>query len=387
MLRTPTAPSLSRLFFSFLRLGLTAFGGPAMVAYIRKMVVEQDGWLQEEEFKDGVALCQVIPGATAMQTTAWVGLKLRGVPGAAACFLGFGLPAFCLMLALAALYTATREIPAVVSAFSGLQAIIVAVVANATWSFGKTTLKKWGHVLIAVLSAVLFFLDVHPLLVVLAAVCAGLVFLKPSASQEEIQPSTIPSTWKSVLGILGIYALGVAALFLFRRDLFDLSLLLFRIDLTAFGGGFASVPLMYHEIVNVRGWLDSQTLMDGIALGQVTPGPIVITATFVGYLVAGLPGGVVATISIFLPSFLMVTGMAPYFEQLRHSSIFQKAVTGVLFGFVGLLASVTLKFALEVEWELAHALLCLASLVALLLKVDILWVFLAGAALSIFLFR
>jgi chromate transporter len=234
---------------------------------------------------------------------------------------------------------------------------------------------------------VLFFLDVHPLLVVLAAACAGLLLVKLSTNQVEKHPAAPSSTWKFVLGILTIYGLALLILYLVRRDLFDLSLLLFRIDLTAFGGGFASVPLMYHEIVNVHGWLDSQTLMDGIALGQITPGPIVITATFVGYLVAGLVGGVVATISIFLPSFLMVTGIAPYFERLRSSVLFQKAVAGVLCGFVGLLASVTLKFGLDIHWDLAHALLSLASLVALLLKVDILWVFLAGTTLSIFLFR
>jgi chromate transporter len=177
------------------------------------------------------------------------------------------------------------------------------------------------------------------------------------------------------------------SLFFFRKNLFDLSLLMFRIDLTAFGGGFASVPLMYHEIVDVRAWLDSQTLMNGIVLGQVTPGPIVITATFVGYLLDGLPGAVIATVSIFLPSFLLVVGIAPYFERLRASPLFQKVVTGVLCCFVGLLATVTIRFALNVQWDLAHALLSAAALAALLLKVDILWVVLFGTILSIALIR
>jgi len=136
---TTSRPSLFELFRSFFRLGLTAFGGPSMVAYIRKMSVEQKGWLDNETFNQGVALCQMIPGATAMQSTAFVGLRSRGVRGAAVCFIGFGLPAFLIMMLVAAGYIYARNLPAVISAFSGLQAIIVALVANATLSFGKTT--------------------------------------------------------------------------------------------------------------------------------------------------------------------------------------------------------------------------------------------------------
>ncbi len=381
-------PSLLQLFFAFLRLGLTAFGGPAMVAYIRKLSVERKGWLSADDFKNGAALCQVIPGATAMQTAAYVGLKARGVPGAAVCFLGFGLPAFALMLAFAALYVSTRTLPAVASAFSGLQAIIVAVIANAALAFGKKTLKKWVHWLIAALSALLFYLNLHPLLVLALAALAGLLLLKPDPGVGKSSPPVYSSSSPlPLLGILAAYGLGLLALFFLRRDLFDLSLLLFLVDLTAFGGGFASVPLMYHEIVEVRGWLAGQTLMDGIVLGQVTPGPIVITATFIGYLLGGLLGSVVATVSIFLPSFLIVIGIAPYFARLQSSPLFQKGITAVLCSFVGLLAAVTLRFALDVPWDLAHGLLSATALLALLLKVDILWVVLAGTLLSIVLFH
>ena len=132
-----TASGLLGLFTSFLELGMTAFGGPAMIAYIRQMAVEKRSWLRADSFDDGVALCQAIPGATAMQTAAYVGLRVRGVAGAAVSFVGFGLPAFALMMVLSALYARTQDLPAVVSAFSGLRAIIVALVANATVSFGR----------------------------------------------------------------------------------------------------------------------------------------------------------------------------------------------------------------------------------------------------------
>ncbi|MBI5567302.1 MAG: chromate transporter, partial [Chloroflexi bacterium] len=134
---------------SFLRLGLTAFGGPSMVAYIRKLAVEQKHWLDEGAFRDGVALCQMIPGATAMQAAAYVGFRTRGVRGAATSFIGFGLPAFTLMMLLAALYTRTRTLPAVTSAFNGLQAIVIAIVASAAVSFGRNTLKNWLHIFTA----------------------------------------------------------------------------------------------------------------------------------------------------------------------------------------------------------------------------------------------
>jgi len=158
MLRQDThqGPPLVHLFGSFLRLGITAFGGPAMIPYVRKMTVAQKHWLDGESFQDGVALCQVIPGATVMQMVAYVGLKMRGVTGALASYIGFGLPALLLMMLFSILYACTRSLPAVVSAFSGLQAIIVAVVANATLSFGKTSLKNWKNAIIALIAAGLF---------------------------------------------------------------------------------------------------------------------------------------------------------------------------------------------------------------------------------------
>ena len=135
-------PSLLRLFTSFLRLGITAFGGPAMIAYIRKMAVERNKWLDDESFRDGVALCQTVPGATAMQMAAYVGIKVRGVSGAASSFIGFGLPACILMMTLSAVYTKTHTLPMAISMFNGLQAMIVSIVANAAMTFGRSSLKN-----------------------------------------------------------------------------------------------------------------------------------------------------------------------------------------------------------------------------------------------------
>ena len=278
-----------------------------MVAYIRTMAVEKKRWLDAETFDNGVALSQTIPGATAMQTAAYVGLKTRGVIGALVSFIGFGMPAFLLMMILAAAYASTNNLPIVVSAFSGLQAIIVAIIANATLSFGRTTLKDWRSVTIAGLAAALFGLNVNPILVILTAALFGLALIKPKQpnSNHPVSSKQTASNTKPLLLILSVAAFGFLMLYLFNQTLFNLAILMFRIDLFAFGGGFASVPLMLHEIVEVHHWMDSATFMNGIVLGQITPGPIVITATFIGYLVGGPLGGVIATISIFLPSFML----------------------------------------------------------------------------------
>jgi chromate transporter len=184
------------------------------------------------------------------------------------------------------------------------------------------------------------------------------------------------------LWLLGIAAVAFVVLFFAQPRLFELAALMVRIDLFAFGGGFASVPLMFHEIVEARSWMDGTTFLNGIVLGQITPGPIVITATFVGYLLGGPLSGLIATISVFLPSFLMVVGITPYFDRLRASFAFNRAIGGILCSFVGLLLTVTVRFALNVHWDLPRILLAGAAWVALLLKVDILWVVLIGTAAS-----
>ena len=381
--KMPT-PTLSRLFLAFFRLGLTAFGGPAMIAYIRELAVGRERWLAKEAFQDGVALCQTIPGATAMQVAAYVGLRVRGVRGAVVSYVGFGLPAFLLMLLLSTVYTRAHALPVVIAAFSGLQALIVAVVANATLSFGRTTLTSWRQGVIALMAAALFWMVVHPVLILLLA--ALLAMALPSGQPTPPQAGTstkIPATFRPLVCLIGVAAAGFTLLAFFSPKLAQLAMLMARIDLIAFGGGFASVPLMFHEIVEVRGWLNGPTFLDGIALGQFTPGPIVITATFVGYLLHGLAGACVATAAMFLPSLLLVIGFAPYFVRLRASIWFSRAISGVLCSFVGLLATVTIRFALQVHWDGFHLLLAVAALTALLRKVDILWVIVVGAVVSL----
>jgi chromate transporter len=382
-----TRPSLLRLFLAFLRLGSTAFGGPAMVAYIGRMAVEKKQWLTKESFESGVALCQSIPGATAMQTAAYVGLRAGGPRGALAAFVGFGLPAFVLMVVLAAVYHQTRDLAPVLAAFHGLHVVVVALIANAAFNFGRSSLRNWRDALLATGAAAFLVLHGNPIVAIVGAAALGLLLYRSVASSEAEWPAETADGPRRPLrfaaGLVACVPAGLATLFFLDRMLFALALLMLKIDLFAFGGGFASVPLMLHEVVDARAWLDSQTFMDGIALGQVTPGPIVITATFIGYQVAGPAGSVVGTLSIFTPSFLMVLATVPYFDRLQRSLFFRRALRGVLVSFVGLLAAVAVNLALAVSWSIPAAILAVAALVALRLKVDILWVVLAGAIASI----
>jgi chromate transporter len=376
------------LFISFLRLGLTAFGGPAMIAYIKELSVTRNKWLDEENFKDGVALCQSIPGATAMQMAAYVGLRSNGLIGALLSYVGFGLPAFILMLILSIAYTNSYNIPQVISLFNGLQVIVVAIIANATYSFGKGIFKNYKEILIALISTVLLWSGISPFVVIIGAALTGIVFFMNVGSP--VLPTRIRKRDKRVLKQLTllflIFLTGLAGLYFLNMKLFNLATVMLKIDLFAFGGGFGSVPLMLHEIVDVRKWIDSKTFMDGIALGQVTPGPIVITATFVGYLMYGFIGAFVATMAVFTPSLLILVGVTTFFDRLKTSNYFVGATRGILATFVGLLFYATIKFASAVPWDIVRVLLVLGALTALIRKIDILYVVLAAAVLSVIIF-
>ena len=382
------SPTPLAIFLPFLRLGLTSFGGPAMIAYIRNLAVTKKQWLGGDSFSDGVALCQSIPGATTMQSTAYVGLRARGFSGAAAAYVGFGLPAFLFMLALSVLYRYGHEASLILSLFSGLRAIVVALLANAVLSFGTTTIKKWWGLPVVAGAAVALFFGVNPIYVIFAAAAVGLVLplgagTASKGGAEQGPPEKHRTFLRPVLILLAVAAASLAILYVLRPQLFDLALTMLRIDLFAFGGGFASIPLMQHEVVDIHHWVGAQAFIDGIALGQVTPGPIVITATLVGYMFAGVPGAVVATLAIFLPSFAVLVLVEPYFDRLKRNRYFRKAIAGILLSFVGLLLAVAVRLGVNVSWEIWTVVLAAAAFAALRLKVDVLWVVIAGGVISI----
>jgi chromate transporter len=383
-------PSVWSVFFTFLRLGLTGFGGPAMLHHIRKMVVERKRWISADDFKGGLALCQAIPGATGMQISAYVGLKKAGFAGAAAAYVGFGFPAFLTMLVLSVLYRYGHNVGTVQALLTGLQAIVVALVLNAALAFGRLSVTRWWQLAVVAGAAAALILHVNPIFVIIGAGILGMALPIPVAQSLSQKAGAGPSRkyyLRPLAVLLAAAAIIVGILFVFNRQLFNLAVTMLRIDLFAFGGGFASVPLMQHEFVDVRHWVQAKVFLDGIALGQVTPGPIVVTATFVGLLVAGFLGSVVATVAIFLPSFVILILVQPHFDRLRASHLFNRAIHGVLLAFVGLLLAVTFRLGLAVPWAWGTIVLGLSAFVALRLKVDVLWVVIVGALVALLVVR
>jgi chromate transporter len=378
-------PGSGELFLGFLRLGAVSFGGPAMVAYIKRLAVARKGWLSEEDFQHGVALCQAVPGATAMQCAAYVGLRVRGLQGAVLAYIGFGLPAFVLMLALAIAYRYAVQLQPVAATLAGLRALVVALVANAAWVFGRSSVKGAGEALIGLASAALFLVGGSPLLILVAAGLAGSLLLRgpePPPARESPSRTIGRAALRPAVLVLALGVVLLVALSLLSRRLLLLCLVMMKVDLFAFGGGFASVPLLFRETVVARDWIPADDFLDGIALGQLTPGPIVITATFVGYAVAGLAGAFVGTVGILLPSLFAVMLVEPWWGYLHSSHRFRGASQGLVLSFVGLLASVTAQFARLTPWNVPSVLIAALALSALLSKVDVVWVVLAGALIS-----
>ncbi|EGB15175.1 chromate transporter, chromate ion transporter (CHR) family [Pseudodesulfovibrio mercurii] len=380
-------PALIRIFLVFLRLGLTAFGGPAMVPFIRARTVEREGWLDEPTFSLGMSLTQLLPGATAMQVAAYVGLRARGGAGALAAYVGFGLPALLLMLGLTVLYFSARDVAAVTAAFTGLQLVITALILDAAVNFARRYLDSLADKLLACLAGVWLGLRGNPILA-MAVVCVLAVFLVRDGQCGLPEPRE--GTGRGPLRFAGLLLASLlallAVLWLVAPELFRLGLLMVKIDCFAFGGGYVSVPLMLHEVVEVRGWLTEPMFMDGIALGQVTPGPIVMTGAFVGYAVSGLAGALVAAVTVFSPSLIVLCAATPFADRLVRSPVARRVLKGSLISLVGLMAAVAVRFALSIHWTPGQALLALAAFAALRLKVDILWVVLAGAGLGAVLF-
>lgn len=381
------------LFLAFLRLGCTAFGGPAMVKYIKDLSCGKYDWVSRKDFDHGVALVQIIPGATAMQAAAYAGLKAGGGIGSLAAYTGFAIPAFVFMTVLSVIYVHAIDLKPVESCFLGFKVIVVALVANATISFGRKMVRSWQDVVLVAAAAGYLVMKGSPVTAIIACGIAGMLLYPQAGAGEGPEEKGSPGkngfsclfTSEPVrfAGLIIAVVAGIMALIFFIDPfLCKLCALMMKIDFFAYGGGYASLPLMLHEIVDKRHFLSEKAFMDGIALGQVTPGPIVITATFVGYLLRDFLGAAACTWAIFTPSFLVLLLIAPVFEYLKSSPMFRRCMRGVLSSFVGLLLAVFISFVLAISWNLPSVLIGLAAFTALFLKVDILWVVLGGGILA-----
>jgi chromate transporter len=389
-----SAPSVWELGKTFLHLGITAYGGLAMLEPIRQRVVQEKDWLSQKEFLDGLALCQMVPGATVVQLAAYVGYRLRRTPGALAAAGSFIFPAFVLMLGLSALYFAYGNIAWVKSVSRGLGVVVIALLLQAVWHLGQNVRKHWLDAGLALLALAALWFQANYLVVFVAA---GL--LRLSLSQrffpgqvppgEDLQGQTLPAGMilTHLALTLLVLAILVGGLWYLDPKLGLMASTFFKIALVAFGGGYAMIPILQWDLVDHLRWLTRQQFLDGILLGFVTPGPIIITATFVGYWVKGLLGAIVATLSIFLPPILIIIFLTPFYQRVKEAKMMRPVIQGILDALVGMLVLVTVQMGLAALTDLKSlGLMAAASLALIVFKVNLLWIVAAAACLSLFRF-
>jgi chromate transporter len=382
---------LSLIFSRFLKLGATAYGGPGMISQIKETAVNQNGWIKEEEFMRGLALCQLIPGATMVQIVTYIGYRVRGIWGALAAAVAFVLPAFIALLILSAIYFKFHTVWFIQALFKGLGAIVVAIILNACITFGRSILKDWKVILIAALSFFAFFFQWNFVLIFFLAAVAGFV-LRPKIPQPKAAASGGPSPdvkrkeYLIIALLAAAICLALIVSYVVDPKLTDLSLNLSKIGALAFGGGFTAIPLIQYEMVDQFHWLSTKEFLDGIALGQVTPGPILITATFVGYKVSSFLGAFMATLGVFFPSFFILVLLIPYHDRLRGVEKVRMMEQGVLGSFIGMLALVLFNFGSASLVDIPRILMAAAAFYAIYKKISLPYILLAGGMLSILIY-
>ncbi len=371
------------ILLAYLQIGLTAFG-MAILQKLKALVMDNH-WLSEEEMNEGLALVQLYPGPIMVDFTAYVGYKLRGVPGAILATLGFILPSYVLMLILSAFYFAAGSLPWVHPLFLGLEALVVGILFNVTLDFGARNIQNRAQAIIALLAFAALLFKANAILIVLAALALGAWLIRPAAGAAKLPHATAPVARTRWLGI-GAVIVAVLAVAAFAwslgSDVGALSLALFKIGTVAFGNGTTIIPLIQADVVDANHWLTLNQFADGIALGQITPGPFLITAAFVGYKMGGVFGATLATFAIFSPSFAMTLIFTEVFARVRNLQAVRGALAGVLASFVGLLAVVLLQLGGVALTTPATIALAAAAFVAVRwFKLDIVWVFVGGIML------
>lgn len=346
-----------------LYVGITAYGGPATFAQIRKRFVLEKGWLTENEFLDALTFSQILPGAIGVLIIANIGYRLRHVAGALAVSFFYILPTFISMTLFSYIYFKYKDLSFFKSMLTGLGALVIALLVNAAYSIGsviipKISLRYYKELIIAAIIFVLsFWLKVHFIYLIINAGLLGLLSYYYSEKKENTEPEYTPlfpsfnkTQLKKMFSAAKSYRLFVfvnLALFIilfYFRDLGNMFAAFFKIGLMAFGGGFNALPLIQHETIDVHNWITLSEFRDGIALGQITPGPVLITATFIGYKVYGIIGALIATFAIFTPPIILLFLLYSIHTKLIRLPIVKVIIKGILAGFVGLLISITLRF-------------------------------------------
>lgn len=364
--RTPRdPPKLVALFGAFFHVGLTSFG-MAILQELKAKTLRR-GFLTEREIEEGIALVQLYPGPIMVDLVAFIGYRRRGVRGALCAVGGFLLPALLLMLGLSAAYRRYGDLPAVAALLPGLGALVVGVILNVTLDLAQKNLKGRPEALLALFAFTLGALGGDMLWAVLVGIAAG-AWRWRHARDASIVPHPGPLPWRRLIApaLLGVGLLAMALMAAWdSRPLSQLLLTFMKIGSIAFGNGSTILPIMQQAVVTEHHWLDPAQFSAAIALGQITPGPILNSATFVGYQVAGLAGALVSTFAIFAPSVLMTMAFTEIFTHVRHLAPVRGAIRGVMASFVGMLAWVTVSLGEGVFTQPVTFILAAGALVAL----------------------
>ncbi len=371
--------NLKEVVLLFLWLGFTAFGGPAAhVALYYDQVVKQRKWLDEQQFLDLMGATHLIPGPNSTEMVIYLSYYRAGWPGLFLGGISFILPAMLIVMGLAWVYTQFGSLPQISGVLFAVKPVVIAIIAKALWFLGKTAIKDiWtGVAAIAVLVlsltgfnniTLMFLAGLFLILVKKVPLC-----LSKDGSIKAVLPFAIPISLSGA------------------NQTFNLSTLFFtflKIGSVLYGSGYVLLAFLQSDIVNSLGWMTSQQVIDAVAVGQITPGPVFTTATFIGYFLGGVPGALLATAGIFLPSFLLVALTYRHIPRLRESRALGTILDGVNAASLGLMAAVTLQLARE---ALVNGLsVCLAAgsfALVLFTKINSTWIILAAALVGLLRF-
>ncbi|WP_426295637.1 chromate efflux transporter [Dyadobacter endophyticus] len=350
-------PSLIYLFLTFLRIGATSWGGfMALISMIQKRVVEKDGQIENETILEGISLASVLPGPMAVNVVSFVGYKLGGVKGALISIFGVLLPSFVLMLVLSHLYLAFGDIPAMNHFFAGILPAVAAVIISVAVSMGEKSIKDWPQILIAIASASIAAFSKSYLTTLAVLVVSGVIgyfyygqappvkTIQAKKKKQQETQTTEPPGRAIVYSIILVTVIAALVYFyegqnvivnLHRQILLTFS----TMSLTQFGGGYVIIPTMQKVIVDGMKWLTNKEFVDAIAMGQITPGPIFISATFIGYKLSGFWGALNATLSIFLPTAILTIICTRFFNQISKSAALIVVFKGLRPAIIGMIVS------------------------------------------------
>jgi len=365
---------LGELARLFLKLGIVGFGGPAAhVAMMEDEVVRRRGWLSRERFLDLVGATNLIPGPNSTELAIHLGRERAGWAGllvAGSCFI---VPAFLIVAAIAWAYATWGTLPAAAGLLAGVKPVVLAVIAQALWGLGRAAAKTPPLALLGAAAAAANALGVHELVVLgVAAALSGLAALASRGGRGA--------------SALALPALPLALAAPAAATPTSLFLVFAKIGSVIFGSGYVLLAFLRADLVERLGWLTEAQLLDAVAVGQVTPGPVFTTATFVGWILSGPWGAVAATAGIFLPAFLFVAISAPWIERLRASRATASILDGVNVASLGLMAVVAVRLAAgALTGPATVALAAVAALLLLRFRVNSAWLVLGGAAVGVFL--